>query len=193
MSDSLPGDQSPSARSTAATVQDPPFSPSPSPVDALPAIERIAHPELGDLLSRPATERAREYRYRFGQSVVFGLPVIALQLWGDKLGGREALRWTGVFQALLAGWVIYVAAAGMLFEGILLLGRRRVTGDLVCASMAVAVCLLSALRLIHVLIGPSRGRPVFHWAIVILGTWSALRWWQFSRRVAILTRGSGSR
>jgi len=192
MSDSLPGDHSPSARS-GSTVQDPPFSPSLSPVNSFPANERIARPELSNLLSRPATERAREYRYRFGQSVVFGLPVIALQLWGDRLGGREALRWTGVFQALLAGWVIYVAAAGMLFEGILLLGRRRVTGDLVCANVAVAVYLFSAIRLIHVLLGPSHGRPVFHWVILILGIWSALRWCQFWRRATNVTRGTDAR
>src|SRR4051812_47121983 len=72
---------------------------------------------LGDLLRRPASERAREYRYRFGQSLVFGLPVVILQLWGLGLGGPEAAKWVGVFQALLAGWVIYVAAAGMFFEG----------------------------------------------------------------------------
>jgi cation transport ATPase len=148
---------------------------------------------LGDLLSRPAAERAREYRYRFGQSVVFGLPVVALQLWGDKLGGREAVRWAGAFQALLAGWVIYVAAAGMLFEGILLLVRRRVTADVVCAAVALGIYLLSTVRLLHVLFGPSGARPVFHWVILILATWSAVRWWQFSRRARNVTRRPDAR
>src|SRR5687768_5282994 len=89
------------------------------PSPARPPSPATAQP-LHQLLARPVSERAREYRYRFGQAVVFGLPVVALELWGRGLGGREAGRWVGVLQALLSGWVVYVAATGMLFEGLLL-------------------------------------------------------------------------
>src|SRR5690349_4428997 len=79
-------------------------------------------PSTGSLprfLTRPASDRLREYKYCCAQAVVFGLPVLALEAWGRSLGGREASRWVGGFQALLTGWVLYVAAAGMLFEGLL--------------------------------------------------------------------------
>jgi hypothetical protein len=136
---------------------------------------------LDELLSRPAFERAREYRYRFGQSVVFGLPVLALQFWGPGLGGREAVKWVGIFQALLAGWIVYVAAAGMLFEGILLL-RRRVTADLICSTAALAVYGLSGVRLVQILIGSATARrPIFHVVVLILAAWSGARWWQYGR------------
>lgn len=194
MSDSPPGLEAAAASHVGPTLQDLPVVQYPSQVDSSPRNERIARPGLGELLSRPAAERAREYRYRFGQAVVFGLPVIALQLWGHRLGGREAARWAGVFQALLAGWVVYVAAAGMLFEGALLLARRRrLTADLVCAAAAVGVYLFSAIRLVHVLFGSAETRPVFQWVIVILGTWSGVRWWQFSRRLQPERRGSDLR
>jgi hypothetical protein len=106
---------------------------------------------------------------------------VALQLWGFGLGGREGAKWVGVFQALLAGWVVYVSAAGMLFEGVLLL-PRRLSADLACALIAVAIYLLSDLRLIHVLSGAGTARPMFHAVILIMGAWSAVRWWQFARR-----------
>src|SRR5207247_2497394 len=71
---------------------------------------------LAVLLARPLEQRKREQQYRFAQSVVFGLPVIALQLWGHKLGPIDAQRWASVMQLLLAGWVMYVNL-GMVFEG----------------------------------------------------------------------------
>src|SRR5215470_17771342 len=81
--------------------------------------------EIAVMLARPEWQRRMEYRYRFAQSFVFGLPVAGLQWFGHPLGGRESARWIGLFQALLAGWVVYAGAAGMLFEGIVWLGRRK--------------------------------------------------------------------
>ena len=48
--------------------------------------------QVSDLLDRPPEQRLREYKYRFSQSIVFGLPVIALQLWGRALGTTDVLR-----------------------------------------------------------------------------------------------------
>ena len=73
---------------------------------------------------------------------MFGLPVLALQWKGTALGGAEADRWVGILQALLAGWVVYVGAAGMLFEGLILL-PRRVMAELIPALLAVAAYLFS--------------------------------------------------
>src|SRR5439155_14755490 len=75
------------------------------------------------LLARPDEQRFREYKYRCAQAIIFGIPVIALQLFGRSLGGPEAPRWIAILQALLSGWVVYVAAAGMIFEGLILIPR----------------------------------------------------------------------
>ena len=145
---------------------------------------------LDQLLARPAAERRREYRYRFGQVVVFGLPVLALQLWGTALGGREAPLWVALFQALLTGWIMYVAAAGMLFEGVLVFARRRrLPGDLVVAGFAAGLFGVSLIQLARVLVASRPGlqplfppsRMHFHWAILLLGAWSALQWWRHAR------------
>ena len=100
-----------------------------------------------DLLARPDEQRLREYKYRFSQSVVFGVPVIALQFFGARLGPVDSGRWVSLLQALLAGWIVYVNL-GMLFEGILLL-RERVSADLIVAAIAVALYVASAISAVH--------------------------------------------
>ena len=139
---------------------------------------------MAQLLARPRAERAREYRYRFGQAVVFGLPVIALQLFGGRLGGSEAGRWVAGFQALLAGWAVYVGAAGMLFEGLLVLGRARITVDLFPAMAVVFLYLAGLSRvLLHLLTGArvDLARGLFHWSVVVLIAWVGMRWWWTGR------------
>jgi hypothetical protein len=140
-------------------------------------------PAIDQLLARPDAERAREYRYRFGQAIVFGLPVIALEIWGPALGGREAARWAGVLQALLSGWVLHVGAGGILFEGLILLhARRRCTGGMAVAAVAVALYLFSAVQLARLLFGRAPGGgPLFHGVVVLIASWSAWQWWQLSR------------
>src|SRR4051812_19839838 len=98
-----------------------------------------SHSPLEATLNRSDAERLREYRYRFAQSTVFGLPVIALSLFGPALGGPEAGRWIGLLQVLLAGWVTYVGVAAMLVEGIM---RGRITADALAASIAMAAYLV---------------------------------------------------
>ncbi len=136
-----------------------------------------------DLLQRPADQRLREYKYRFSHAIVFGLPVLALQLWGRALGGPESDRWAGILQALLAGWVVYVGAAGMLFEGLILL-PRRVIADLIPALVAVLAYLFSLISVLHVLFtGQLWYRPLlFHVSVLIVATWTGLQWYRWSRR-----------
>src|SRR5450432_15180 len=90
-------------------------------------------------LARPRDQRCREYKYRCAQAIIFGLPVVALQYFGKSLGvtPQESSRWIAILQALLAGWVTYVAAAGMLFEGIILL-PQKFRADLLVAAIAIA-------------------------------------------------------
>lgn len=134
-----------------------------------------------DWLSRPLADRAREHRYRFAQGMVFGLPVVALQYLGPLLGGAEAGRWIGLFQALLAGWVVYVSATGMLVEGLLRHGRSI---DFPVALLALSVYLTSLISWLGLIF---QGRPfglppAFHITVAILVVWTGLRWWWLTRQ-----------
>ena len=156
-------------------------SPHPPPTHSAP--DPRLRVDLQSLLDRPQPHRTREYQYRFAQSVVFGLPVLALQLYGRSLGGPEAGRWVAILQALLAGWVVYVGAMGMLFEGLIWLARRRVTADLLPAAAAVLLYLLTLARLITAAFsGRPLPNPWFHWAVLLLALWTGLRWWHSTRR-----------
>ncbi len=142
------------------------------------------HPTtVSALLQRPDDQRLREYKYRFSQAVVFGLPVLALETWGSALGGPEADRWVGVLQALLAGWVVYVGAAGMLFEGLILL-PRRLMADLIPALVAVLAYLFSVISVLHVLFtGQLWYRPLlFHVSVIVVATWTGLQWYRWAWR-----------
>jgi hypothetical protein len=134
-----------------------------------------------DLLARPDEQRLREYKYRFSQSVVFGVPVIALQYFGGRLGPVDSERWVSLLQSLLAGWIVYVNL-GMLFEGILLL-KHRVTADLVVAAIAVAVYLASLVSAGFGVVTSRLLYPLlFHVCVIVLAVWTGARWWQFARR-----------
>jgi hypothetical protein len=91
----------------------------------------------------------------------------------------------GILQALLAGWVVYVGAAGMLFEGLILL-PRRVMPDLAAASVAVACYLFSLVSVLHVLVdGRLWYRPLlFHLGVIVVAAWTGLQWFRWSRRLA---------
>ena len=143
------------------------------------------------LVDRPISQRLQEFRYRLGQSLVFGLPVLALQWFGRDLGGVESDRWVAVFQALLAGWVVYVGAAGMVAEGtVLLLARRQVakpiTLNALIGAAAVGIYLLGLPRLIALLAGSLRPAPylagAFACAVLLIGLWSAFQTWRLRRR-----------
>ena len=155
-------------------------------VDAPPSADPPSD-RLSALLARPDDQRLREYKYRFSQAAVFGLPVLALQLWGRALGGSDSDRWVGILQALLAGWVVYVGAAGMLFEGLILLSRR-VIADLIPALVAVLAYLFSLISVLHVLLtGQLWYRPLlFHVSVIIVTAWTGLQWYRWSKRSSSL-------
>jgi hypothetical protein len=104
--------------------------------------------------------------------------VILLQRFGPSLGGGESARWVALFQGSLAGWVVYVGAAGMLFEGLLLLARGRFSPDLVPALLTIALYLLGVYRALPLILHPSSPRlaPTFHLAVTVLLLWTAFRW-----------------
>jgi len=113
--------------------------------------------------------------------------VWGLELFGPSLGGPESARWVGVLEAFLTGWIVYVAAAGMLFEGLVLCWwRRRLVPDLPVAAAAVGMFLWSGFEVAVVVLRASTGRtsgadlpgPLFHWCVLLLATWSAFQWWR---------------
>jgi cation transport ATPase len=134
-------------------------------------------------LNRPAHERAREFRYRFGQTFVFGIPVLALQWFGPRLGGAEATRWIALLQAILCGWIVYVAAIGMLVEGVFLLAAQKFTPDLFVGAAAVVIYLFSAGAVLPIFfIGHLAYQPtLFHGVVLLLLCWCAGRWWWLAR------------
>jgi cation transport ATPase len=165
----------------------PPTAPGnpPPPIsdDAIPRAGAGDAQRLAGLLARPPQERLREYKYRFSQSVVFGLPVVALQLYGRALGPADAERWVSLLQALLAGWVLYVNL-GMLLEGILLLPVRRANGDAAVTLAALALYLVSLISALHgVFAGKLLYRPLlFHVCVMLLVAWTGWRWFRLARR-----------
>lgn len=138
---------------------------------------------LHGLLNRPPEQRLREYKYRFAQAVVFGLPVVALELFGARLGGPDPGRWSGLFQAILSGWVLYVGAAGMLFEGLLLLPRRLIA-DLPISAVAAALYLLSLLWLVHTFTTGTPHPRLFHVCVILTAVWTGIQWFCWSRRLS---------
>jgi cation transport ATPase len=138
---------------------------------------RPSHPQILQRLNRPPAERRREYRYRFAQALVFGIPVMALQWFGGRLGGsaEESRRWVGLLQALLGGWVTYVAAAGMLVEALIL---RRLTLDAAIASAAIAMTLYSIISVLGIFFTgqPFYGPLLFHLSVVLLIVYCGVRY-----------------
>jgi cation transport ATPase len=133
-------------------------------------LRELSSDSLTTFLERSPQDRLREYRYRCAQSLVFGLPVIALHLWGRRLGGDDAPRWVWLLQALLGGWVVYVGATGMLIEG-LLLWRKRVTIDLIVSAIAILLWVASAT------VGWMGRRPGwFHVAVMLIACWTGWQW-----------------
>jgi len=139
------------------------------------------NPRLYELLNRPLDQRLREYKYRFSQSVVFGLPVIALQWFGPRLGPVDSQRWVSLLTALLCGWVVYVNL-GMLFEGLLTL-RQRISGDLIVAMIAVTLYLVSLVSALHGIITARLWYPLlFHVCVIVLALWTGWKWSALARR-----------
>jgi cation transport ATPase len=136
------------------------------------------------LFARPQHDRLREYRYRCAQAFVFGLPVFFLHFFGQRLGGPEAARWSGTLQAALAGWVVYIGAIGMLFEGAVVLSwHRRITGDLLVALTTLLLYLSSVISLILIITGREPFFPrQFHVSVALVIFWTGGKWMILKRR-----------
>jgi len=91
----------------------------------------------------------------------------------------------GMLQALLAGWVMYVAVAGLAFEGFLLLARGRITAGFVISLTTLGLYLWSIISVLHILwTGALWWKPLlFHVCIFIVIGWSAIGWRRLSHQL----------
>ena len=97
------------------------------------------------MLSRPLDQRIREHKYRWpAKSLVFGLPVIGLQYFGDNLAAPSPRTGITIMQIVLTGWILYVAATGMITEGMMLLVSRRRSTRILLSRSSPPRCLSSA-------------------------------------------------
>ena len=144
---------------------------------------RPQNSSVESILHRPISERLREYKYRFAQCAVFGLPVLGLHLFGAKLGGPEAGRWIGLMQALLTGWCLYLAALPMLSESLMLLAKGKMKVELLVALAAMVLYVIGAVGWIFTLRGRSALLPsAFALVVLILIAWSGGQWLRLARR-----------
>jgi hypothetical protein len=144
------------------------------PVESPEKSRENALVEIQAVLNRPPSERLREYKYRFAQSSVFGLPVVALHFAGPSLGGADAARWAGLLQVLLASWVMYV---GLMAMGVEALMRRRLTVDAVFTGIGGGLYVLALIDLARIM---SMRSTIEHgWFAAAVGVamcWNGLRW-----------------
>jgi cation transport ATPase len=142
--------------------------------------------EFRRLLSRSSTERCREFRYRFAQCAIFGLPVLGLQWIGPLLSARpdEASRWVPLLQAILTGWICYIGALPMGVEALILI-RRRWSIDGLVAAVALLSYLYSLTLLVTAFLHPGAiyRTFLFHAVVSLLATWNGLRWAWIRREI----------
>ena len=139
----------------------------------IPTPPTLPRPKIETSDAQDVIERRRQWKYRFAQSLIFGLPIVALHFIGPKLGGPEAPRSVALFEALLAGWVLYVGALGMIGDALV---RRGITADGLVALVAMGIYVVGVWRLIASVNektpGLSRG---FLASAVLIIVWSAIR------------------
>jgi cation transport ATPase len=139
-------------------------------------------PSLSDLTNRSQTERLREFKYRFAQSAVFGLPVLALHFYGPFLGRAEAPRWIGFLEILLSGWVVWIGLFAMVVEALLI---KIPTFDSIIASIGLVAFLFAAISFIRLLLSQSVSHLMigFPVAVAISILWNGLRWKMIERQI----------
>lgn len=91
----------------------------------------------------------REYRARFSQALVFGLPALAVHYLEPILasgGGHNAgsLAFPWLLQLVLVGWAIWVAALPIIWQGIWSLIHLRPTADLLTTAIVLLAYIPSA-------------------------------------------------
>ncbi|MEX0777861.1 MAG: hypothetical protein WD042_19340 [Phycisphaeraceae bacterium] len=140
----------------------------------------------------------REYRMRFAQALVFGLPAIVLHYLAPLLaGGGDARSLPGAgpapeagsmfypwaMEMVLAAWTCFAGGIGwpVMWQGGLAILGRRGTGDMLTGAIVLAAFVPSAvgvLSLPFVNVPLFIGRePMFHAAVMAMIVALGQRWW----------------
>lgn len=108
-----------------------------------------------------------EYRTRFAQSLVFGMPAIALHYLGPVLavgGGESAgnMLYPWLIQMVLVGWALWAGGLPILWQGVMSAIHLRATADLLTTFITFAAFIPSVLGMVAVIFGyePWFGTPV---------------------------------
>jgi len=138
-----------------------------------------------------------EYRGRFAQSLVFGLPALVVHYLESILasgGGQSAssLAFPWFLQMVLVGWAIWVAALPILWQGVWSLIHLRPTADLLTTFIISLAFVPSAYGVMSLLFtgdpwfgvavpavrghGFTQGGPAFHLAIMAVMLATCQRW-----------------
>ncbi len=159
----------------------------------------------------------REYRVRFAQSLIFGLPALAVHYLGPMLasgGGQAAgsMAFPWLLELILVGWAIWVAALPIVWQGVWSLIHLRPTADLFTTSIIAIAYLPSAWGVGSLLFvdqpwfgtvgmagvpgvpggseAASGGGPAFHVAIMAVMLASCQRWRMHGHIAALAQRGN---
>ncbi|MCG3178164.1 MAG: Potassium-transporting ATPase ATP-binding subunit [Phycisphaerae bacterium] len=115
--------------------------------------------------------RIRDIRQRLAIAVGFGLPVIALHLFGHRLAADPARElWPLWMQLLLTGWVLFAAAGSWFYHGIwsVMHGHWRwrtgaaavLAGGLLLGTIDLVLRAFGVHGLMHPLLGPNPADPL---------------------------------
>lgn len=145
-----------------------------------------------------------EYRTRFAQSLVFGLPAIILHYMGPVLavGGGEAagnMLYPWMIEMVLVGWALWAGGLPILWQGVMSAIHLRATADLLTTVIVFAAFVPSLVGVVSVIFGhePWFGTaaamqsktavgPAFHVAMlaIMLGLFQRWRMYKHAHRLS---------
>lgn len=144
-----------------------------------------------------------EYRTRFAQSLVFGMPAIVLHYLGPVLavgGGESAgnMLYPWLIQMVLVGWALWAGGLPILWQGVMSAIHLRSTADLVTTVIVFVAFIPSLIGMIAVIFGNEPwfanangdGGPAFHVAIFAVMLALFQRWQMYKHTHRLSGRAS---
>lgn len=155
-------------------------------------------------------QMTREYRARLAQSLVFGLPALAVHYLGPMLasgGGQSAgsMAFPWLLEMVLVGWALWVAGLPVLWQGAWSLMHLRPTADLLTTAIVMIAFIPSVVGLGSLLFiaepwfgspgaphsaTQSMPGPAFHIAILAIMIATCQRWLMHRQTEKLSGRGN---
>lgn len=147
-----------------------------------------------------------EYRTRFAQSLVFGLPAVILHYIGPVLavgGGESAsnMLYPWMIEMVLVGWALWAGGLPILWQGVMSALHLRTTADLLTTAIVFAAFIPSLIGVVSVIFGhepwfnsgqgsTSQAGPTFHVAMLAIMLALFQRWRMFKHAHRLTGRAS---